>query len=340
MTSIAGNVPFGNLIDSINNAADDDFEDSFDETYGDPTNQPVDVSNLTWGFIFIGAICLLLLIITMIGYGWIWYATRMLKWCCPCCFRRQTAADGDPRDSQGGSSSNNNNNVPYDTSTAANSSNNSVDNDSDEEGQTELELQVVRNNSTYAKRLVRILTDEQKRSLFSSVLKSRTATEADIMEGKEEQQLHHPPVADCGCTCDSNENGNNDNDDENTGENSDENATTTTTASIVIPDGSPLPTATTANGNNNNNNNTACCPICIQDIEVGDRICHSKRKTCRHLFHLDCMLEWVGTGSTLCPVCRREIFTKAMLEKAYRDQQKQEQQQQKKKPKKNNPVCP
>jgi hypothetical protein len=335
-------VPFGNLIDRINNAGDDDFEDSFDETYGDPTNQPADVSNLTWGFVFIGAICVLLLVITMIGYGWIWYAKRMLKWCCPCLFRRRTAQEGDPQDSQGGS--NNNNSVLYDTPTAANSSNNSVDNVSDssaEEG--ELELQVVLNNSTYAKRLVRILTDEQKRSLFSSVLINRTATEADIMEGREEQQFHHPPVAVCGCTRDSEDDGNDDgnSNDENTGENSDENATTTTTTatSIVIPDGSPL--ATTTDATHGIGNNNACCPICIQDIEVGDTICHSKRKTCRHLFHLDCMLEWVGTGSTLCPVCRREIFTKFMLEIAYRDQQRQEQQQkQKKKAKKKKQVCP
>jgi hypothetical protein len=316
-------VPFGNIIDEIRNGADDDFEDSFDETYGDPNNiNSIEDTKITMAFYFIVGTCIVLLLMVMIPYGWVWFIEdkRILSLWSPSWFPR-TASEGRPQDAQGRLYNNNANanananaNV-IDEATAANSSINSVGSGSEERG---TELHEV-SNSAYAKRLVIILTEEQKRSLFESVLTSRSAAEVDIMEERMEP-LHHPPVADGDCTCDGNDNDNN----------TDENTTTTTAASIVIPDGSPSST-TTPDGNN-----TACCPICIQDIQVGERVCHSKRKNCKHDFHLDCMLEWLGTGSTVCPYCRREIFTKAMLEKAYWKQQRQEQKQ--KNPKKHRGV--
>lgn len=147
-------------------------------------------------------------------------------------------------------------------------------------------------NANYAKRVVRILTEEQKRNLFASVLQIRMATESDTLQEREETQV--VPTTD-------------------------EENPKNTAESNVVADGSTPST----------NIDTTCCPICIQDIKIGDRVFHCTN--CHNIFHADCMLGWLGTGSTLCPYCRREIYTRSMLEEAYQSLQEQQRPKSKKK---------
>jgi Ring finger domain len=47
------------------------------------------------------------------------------------------------------------------------------------------------------------------------------------------------------------------------------------------------------------------CSICITDYEVGDRLVRSPQDECPHVFHEDCMLQWLSTGRKTCPTCRK-----------------------------------
>merc|ERR1712238_150956 len=49
----------------------------------------------------------------------------------------------------------------------------------------------------------------------------------------------------------------------------------------------------------------ATCALCIDDYEVGDTIVWSHDTTkCSHVYHQDCLLEWLTKGKKHCPVCR------------------------------------
>lgn len=51
------------------------------------------------------------------------------------------------------------------------------------------------------------------------------------------------------------------------------------------------------------------CPICWDDFKVGEKVCWSKHGSCRHGFHLDCMLAWLQDHDK-CPLCRTPYVTK------------------------------
>jgi E3 ubiquitin-protein ligase DOA10 len=61
------------------------------------------------------------------------------------------------------------------------------------------------------------------------------------------------------------------------------------------------------------------CSICIHDIEVGDEAVSPK--PCEHLFHRECILEWVNCNHTECPFCRAEIITRTDVENVLSEQQ-------------------
>lgn len=52
--------------------------------------------------------------------------------------------------------------------------------------------------------------------------------------------------------------------------------------------------------------NAPTCAICLDEIETGVRI-----KRCRHVFHRECIFNWVSNSPThtvaCCPECRSEI---------------------------------
>jgi len=289
MSNSGGFVPFQSFWDFLRNKNDDEFENSFDETYGDP-NRSVDDSTRR-GLMLILLALFFLFLLVLFRYCCFWiidhvimcdhcqrnhgFIRRNLSRCCPRWFPPVAPQpQADPEDAQG--QSNDDDDHSYYSS---------------DEGGTEL----VERNASYSRSLVRKLTEEQKRTIFSAILDSRKATTADISEEKRDQKQarQQQPCSD-GLDI--------------------EEASTTSNASssIAISDGSPLPISL----DERDENNHACCPICIQDIEVGDQVYHCNH--CQHLFHFDCMLGWVGTGSTLCPYCRREIVSRKMLEQAYR----------------------
>lgn len=49
------------------------------------------------------------------------------------------------------------------------------------------------------------------------------------------------------------------------------------------------------------------CPICIDEYEIGDEICSSPNKDCPHVFHVECMTEWLMKHSD-CPLCRADYL--------------------------------
>jgi len=70
-----------------------------------------------------------------------------------------------------------------------------------------------------------------------------------------------------------------------------------------------------------NNNNNTLCSICLHDIEPGNFAI--SLNTCGHLFHQDCICEWLCSHAGLrdCPYCRAEIISQTMIEDAYRKKQ-------------------
>jgi len=48
----------------------------------------------------------------------------------------------------------------------------------------------------------------------------------------------------------------------------------------------------------------AVCIICFRDYEVGEQVVWSSSETCRHVYHMECMLKWLSTGKKKCPICR------------------------------------
>ena len=50
------------------------------------------------------------------------------------------------------------------------------------------------------------------------------------------------------------------------------------------------------------NNDTDTCSICIQNYEIGHKLI---KLECGHIFHADCIREWIGTKNR-CPLCNHE----------------------------------
>mmetsp|Transcript_97089 Transcript_97089/g.202831 ORF Transcript_97089/g.202831 Transcript_97089/m.202831 type:complete len:367 (-) Transcript_97089:156-1256(-) len=54
------------------------------------------------------------------------------------------------------------------------------------------------------------------------------------------------------------------------------------------------------------NENSSECPICLDTLEAGKS---AIRLPCSHLFHEDCIKDWLQKKSNACPVCRFELPT-------------------------------
>jgi len=50
-----------------------------------------------------------------------------------------------------------------------------------------------------------------------------------------------------------------------------------------------------------------CC-ICLECYTVGETICAPKATECNHVFHEECIHEWIKRGNDKCPLCRVELL--------------------------------
>jgi len=59
--------------------------------------------------------------------------------------------------------------------------------------------------------------------------------------------------------------------------------------------------------NNNNNTQLNECSICLEPYGKGDSICVSKSPECQHMFHKQCIVEWLQKQDH-CPLCRVDLM--------------------------------
>lgn len=52
------------------------------------------------------------------------------------------------------------------------------------------------------------------------------------------------------------------------------------------------------------------CAICLEAFEKGDRVALSRNKSCSHIFHVDCITQWLMKHND-CPCCRLAMFESA-----------------------------
>ena len=50
------------------------------------------------------------------------------------------------------------------------------------------------------------------------------------------------------------------------------------------------------------------CAICLEHYEEGDEICWSHNRHCDHVFHQECIVEWLGHHNE-CPICRQDFLS-------------------------------
>lgn len=53
---------------------------------------------------------------------------------------------------------------------------------------------------------------------------------------------------------------------------------------------------------------TKACPICFEEYSIGDDMCSSRNSTCSHVFHAECMTNWLMKSDN-CPLCRANYLS-------------------------------
>jgi hypothetical protein len=55
------------------------------------------------------------------------------------------------------------------------------------------------------------------------------------------------------------------------------------------------------------------CAICLNSFKTGDEVAQSLNQECQHLFHTECIVEWL-TSNPGCPACRRQFLVESTKE--------------------------
>jgi hypothetical protein len=56
----------------------------------------------------------------------------------------------------------------------------------------------------------------------------------------------------------------------------------------------------------------AGCAICLSHFKPQQVVCESNNSSCQHVFHKDCMVDWLMKGHDTCPMCREVYFLKTV----------------------------
>jgi hypothetical protein len=57
---------------------------------------------------------------------------------------------------------------------------------------------------------------------------------------------------------------------------------------------------------------TAGCAICLSQFKSQQLVCESNNSSCRHIFHKDCMVDWLMKNHEECPMCREVYLVKTV----------------------------
>jgi hypothetical protein len=56
----------------------------------------------------------------------------------------------------------------------------------------------------------------------------------------------------------------------------------------------------------------AGCAICLSHFEPQQLVCESNNSSCQHIFHRDCMVDWLMKHQDTCPMCREVYLLKTV----------------------------
>jgi hypothetical protein len=56
----------------------------------------------------------------------------------------------------------------------------------------------------------------------------------------------------------------------------------------------------------------AGCAICLSHFKPQQLVCESNNESCRHVFHKDCMVDWLMKQHDNCPMCREVYLLKTV----------------------------
>jgi len=65
-----------------------------------------------------------------------------------------------------------------------------------------------------------------------------------------------------------------------------------------------------------------CCPICYEEYKIGEDIAWSQNDECPHVYHLNCILEWL-LDNDVCPMCRAQYINIDMVVEEEDDEQEE-----------------
>jgi hypothetical protein len=54
------------------------------------------------------------------------------------------------------------------------------------------------------------------------------------------------------------------------------------------------------------------CAICLSEFKPQQLVCESNNSSCQHIFHKDCMVDWLMKNHDECPMCREVYLIKAV----------------------------